>query len=305
MPLLGKAGVQLIEGETVIEVNPDQRHLTKRYTQRAVDFIKTNRDHPFFIYLAYNMPHTPLFRSKDFEGRSLRGIFGDVVEEIDWSVGRVLDTLREEGIADNTLVLFTSDNGPWLIFREHGGSAGHLREGKGSTWEGGMREPALFWWPGRIKPGVVRDMGSTLDILPTVAGLAEATLPTDRAIDGYDLAPALLGRGKSAREEMFFYRGTRLFAVRSGPFKAHFWTQTGYTESQPTRHEPPLLFHLEHDPGERYDVAGRHPEALEEIVQRVVEHRKNLKLGENQLAKQADGPVGVFRHPAVKGPSGP
>ena len=143
------------------------------------------------------MPHTPLFRAKAFEGKSLRGVYGDVIEEIDWSVGRVLDTLREEGLAENTLVLFTSDNGPWLIFGRHGGSAGLLREGKGSTWEGGMREPALFWWPGKILPGVVRQMGSTLDVLPTVARLAGAAVPSDRPIDGYDLSGVLFGEGKS------------------------------------------------------------------------------------------------------------
>ena len=205
------------------------------------------------------MPHTPLFRSKAFEDKSLRGVYGDVIEEIDWSVGRVLETLREEGLAENTLVLFTSDNGPWLIFGDHGGSAGLLREGKGSTWEGGMRVPALFWWPGRIQPGVVRQMGSTLDVLPTIAQLAGAPVPSDRPIDGYDLSEVLVGEGKSPREEMYFYREERLFAVRRGAFKAHFRTQAGYTEPRPTRHDPPLLFHLEHDPGERYDVAAEPP----------------------------------------------
>ena len=294
--------IPLMRDETVIEKPADQHTVTKRYTEEAVRFIREHKEGPFFVYLAHTMPHTPLFRSKAFEDKSLRGVYGDVIEEIDWSVGRVLETLREEGLAENTLVLFTSDNGPWLIFGDHGGSAGLLREGKGSTWEGGMRVPALFWWPGRIQPGVVRQMGSTLDVLPTIAQLAGAPVPSDRPIDGYDLSEVLVGEGKSPREEMYFYREERLFAVRRGAFKAHFRTQAGYTEPRPTRHDPPLLFHLEHDPGERYDVAAEHPEVLEQLMRMVTEHSENFKPGENQLVHQADGPVGVFRHPPVKLP---
>ena len=291
--------IPLMRNDTVIEKPADQHTVTKRYTEEAVRFIREHKEGPFFIYLAHTMPHTPLFRSKAFEDKSLRGVYGDVIEEIDWSVGRVLDTLREEGLGENTLVLFTSDNGPWLIFDQHGGSAGLLREGKGSTWEGGMREPAIFWWPGEIQSGVVRQMGSTLDVLPTVARLAGAAVPSNRPIDGYDLSGVLVGKSKSPRKEIYFYREERLFAVRRGAFKAHFWTQTGYTEPRPTRHDPPLLFHLEHDPGERYDVAAEHPAVLEQLMLVVKEHNENFKPGENQVVHRADGPVGVFRHPPV------
>jgi arylsulfatase A-like enzyme len=186
-------------------------------------------------------------------------------------------------VAENTLVVFTSDNGPWLVFNEQGGSAGPLREGKGSTWDGGMRVPALFWWPGAIAPGVVRDMGSTLDLLPTIAALAGADPPADRILDGYDISPALLTTGKSPRGMMIFYRGSRVFAARVGEFKAHFFTRTGYRDLRETPHDPPLLFHLGHDPGERHDVAGEHPDVIAAIIKSVEEHQASIKPVENQL----------------------
>ena len=292
--------IPLMRNDQIIEKPAQQATLTRRYTEEAIRFIEANRERPFFLYFAHTFPHTPLFRSETFAGRSRRGVFGDVVEELDWSAGQVLEALRRNGLAENTLVLFTSDNGPWLIFDEHGGSAGLLREGKGSTWEGGMREPAIFWWPGTIRPAVIRDIGSTLDVVPTVAKLAGAELPGDRRYDGFDLSGVLLEGKPSPRKEMFFYREGKLFAVRSGPWKAHFRTQTGYTEPQPTRHEPPLLFHLEHDPGEKYDRATEHPEVLAAITRVVERHETQMERGENQLVKQAPGPVGVFTAPPVR-----
>ena len=200
-------------------------------------------------------------------GRSLRGLYGDVVEEIDAGVGRILDTLCELKLERRTLVVFSSDNGPWLAFDEHGSSAGLLREGKGSTWEGGMREPALFWWPGRIKPGVVTDLGSLLDVFPTCVALAGGKLPADRVLDGADLSPALLGTGPSPRRAMFFYRDTKLYAVRHGPWKAHFITQSGYGPDKPVEHDPPLLFHLGEDPGERFNAGVKPvPSQLEAVI---------------------------------------
>jgi arylsulfatase A-like enzyme len=231
------------------------------------------------------MPHVPLFASTAFKGRSIRGLYGDVIEEIDWSVGQVLDTLRDLDLDDRTLVAFSSDNGPWLIFNEHGGSAGLLREGKGSTWEGGMREPTLFWWPGTIPPGVVRDIGSTLDLLPTCAKLTGAKLPEDLVLDGMDISPALLGTGPSPRQAMFFYRGTRLYAVRKGPYKAHFITQPAYTRGKPEEHDPPVLYHLGHDPSEKYDVAESHPDVIAEIRKLAEGHRAAMQPGEPQLEK--------------------
>ena len=171
----------LMRDEQTIEDPVDQTTLTARYTAEANSFIRQHRDGPFFLYLAHNFPHVPLFASDKFQGKSRRGLYGDVVEELDWSVGQVLDTLRETKLDDNTLVFFTSDNGPWLIKNANGGSAGLLREGKGSTWEGGMREPAIAWWPGKIPAGrVTTELASSLDLLATIAKLTEAELPSDR-----------------------------------------------------------------------------------------------------------------------------
>ena len=173
-------------GETV-ERPVDHRTLTKRYTDEAIRFIDANRGRPFFLYLAHNLPHIPLARSPEFVGHSAAGIYGDVVEEIDWSTGRVLDALKAAGLDRRTLVVFTSDNGPWLPFGAHGGSAGPLRDGKGTTWEGGVRTPAIFWWPGTIRPAVVTDIGSAMDLFTTSIKLAGGDVPGDRPIDGVDL----------------------------------------------------------------------------------------------------------------------
>ena len=279
--------VPLMRNEEIIERPANQKTLTKRYTQEAINFIKQNKDNPFFLYFPHTFPHVPLFASKDFRGKSVRGLYGDVVEELDWSVGQVLKTVREQGLAENTLIVFTSDNGPWLIKQIYGGSAGLLREGKGSTWEGGMREPTIFWWPGKIKPGIVTDMGSTMDLFTTACKLAGAEIPNDRIIDGVDLRPALFGTGKSPRNVMFFYRGTKLYAVRKGQYKAHFITKPAYGgKKQETKHDPPLLYHLGHDPSEKFDIAQDHPEIIKEIKQIVAEHEKNLIRGEDQLAKR-------------------
>jgi len=280
--------VPLMRGAEIVERPVNQHTITRRYTEEAVRFIKRSKGGPFFLYLAHSLPHVPLFRSPEFAGVSRRGLYGDVIEEIDWSVGRVLDTLRAEGLAENTLVVFTSDNGPWLVFNEQGGSAGPLREGKGSTWDGGMRVPAVFWWPGAIKPGVVHGMGSTLDLLPTVAALTGGELPSDRILDGYDISPSLLATGESPRRAMIFYRGTRVFAARVGEFKAHFFTRTGYRDLKETPHDPPLLYHLGHDPGERHDVAGEHPDVIAAIVELVEQHQTSIKPVENQLQERVE-----------------
>jgi len=277
--------VPLMRNERIVERPADQTTITSRYTAEAVEFIKANKDRRFFVYLAHNLPHVPLFASEEFIGRSLRGLFGDVVEEIDDGVGRILRTLRELKLDGRTLVVFTSDNGPWLIFKQHGGSAGLLREGKGCTWEGGMREPTIFWWPGKIQPRVVRDMGSTLDLLPTCVKLAGAQLPSDRVIDGVDISAALFGTAPSPRETMFYYRGATLYAVRSGPFKAHFITKPAYGRGKREDHDPPLLFHLGEDPSEKSNVAAEHPEVIAKIREIVKAHQKTLQPVESQLDK--------------------
>ncbi|MBD3273810.1 MAG: sulfatase-like hydrolase/transferase, partial [Candidatus Marinimicrobia bacterium] len=264
----------LIEGLETIEKEPDQSFITERYTEKAVQFIRDNADQPFFLYFPHTFPHTPLYANPDFEDTSLRGLYGDVVEEIDWSVGEVMRTLREEGIEDNTLVVFTSDNGPWLVMGERGGSAGLLRHGKGTTWEGGMREPTIFYWPGKIQPGVVMDMGATLDLLPTACAVAGASVPEDRIIDGYDLSPVLFDGDSSPRDSLIYYRGEQVFAARKGPYKAHFITQGAYGQGvERTVHDTPLLFNLDTDPEEEYNIAEDHPDVIDEIQQMVDEHR--------------------------------
>ncbi len=279
--------VPLMRDEEVIERPADQRTITRRYTEEAVKFIREHRDGSFFLYLAHNLPHIPLFRGEAFKGVSARGIYGDVVEEVDWSVGQVVRALEEAGIAGNTLVVFTSDNGPWLSFKTHGGSAGLLRDGKGSTWEGGMREPTVFWWPGRLKPGVVQSMGSTLDLFPTAASLAGVELPADRVYDGVDLSPVLFGTGEGQRDSMFYYHGARLFAVRQGPFKAHFLTKTSYVgQKEAEVHDPPLLFQVEEDPAERYDIAAAHPEIVAGLERLAERHRSGINPVPSQLERR-------------------
>jgi arylsulfatase A-like enzyme len=274
----------LVRGTEVIEDPVDQTALTRRYTDEAVSFIRAHRDGPFFLYLAHNFPHVPLFASDAFRGRSRRGLYGDVVEELDWSVGRVLDTLRALRLERQTLVFFTSDNGPWLIKNQHGGSAGLLRGGKGSTWEGGMREPAIAWWPGTIPAGrTTTELASTLDLLATISALAGATLPTDRTLDSFDIRDVLLAKGASPRQSMFYYRGRRLMAVRSGVWKAHFMTQAGYGQRDPDIHDPPLLYHLENDPSEKYDVAKDHPDIVAAIRQLAAQHTAGVTAPPSQL----------------------
>jgi arylsulfatase A-like enzyme len=275
----------LMRNSEVVERPADQTTITKRYTQEAVKFISQNKEKPFFIYLAHSMPQDPLFRSKKFENKSLRGIYGDVIEEMDWSVGEILSALKQNGLDENTLVVFTSDNGPWLIFNEDGGSAGLLSGGKGGTYEGGMREPTIFWWPGKLKPGVVSELGSTLDLLPTLCNLANVTLPNDRIYDGFDILPLLTGTGKSVRDVMFYYRDTDVFAARKGDYKAHFITQSEYGSDERKVQEPPLLYNLNVDPSEKYNIADQHPEIIDEIKKILEEHQKTLTPVENQLEK--------------------
>ncbi|HUG93711.1 MAG TPA: sulfatase [Planctomycetaceae bacterium] len=276
--------VPLMRNEEVIERPADQTTLTRRYTDEAVRFIRENAEGPFFLYLPYTMPHVPLFRSDEFQERSLRGLYGDVVEEIDWSVGVILDSLRELQLDRRTIVWFTSDNGPWLIFGEQGGSAGLLRDGKGGTWEGGMREPTLVCWPGRIPAGRVSpELGSTMDIFTTSVLLAGGKLPDDRVIDGVDLRPVLFGTGASPREVMFYYRGPRLMAARKQQWKAHFITQPSYGGGGAESHDPPILYDLHRDPSEKFDVAAEHADVIADIRREVERHRAALETPPSQL----------------------
>ena len=269
--------VPLMIGETILEHAPDQTLLTKNYTAKAIEFIKANREQPFFLYLAHSMPHVPLFRSEKFEGISTAGLYGDVIEELDASVGAILQTLKEQGLAENTLVVFTSDNGPWLQFKTQGGIAGPLRGGKFDTYEGGMREPGIFWWPGKIRPAIIHGIGSTLDLMATFASLAGLEVPKT-AEDSYDLTATLLNGADSFRKELFYYKNARVEALRLGSYKAIFTS-----EGDPAQVNIQALYNLDHDPGENYDLRESKPERLHDFINCYHAHRATVKPVEDQL----------------------
>jgi arylsulfatase A len=271
------------------DTEPDQRYLTKWYTEEAMDFMKVNASKkPFFLYLAHTMPHVPLFASEKFCGKSLRGLYGDVVEELDWSCGEILKTLKNLGLEDNTLVVFTSDNGPWLGKKRDGGSEGLFYEGKVSTWEGGYRVPAIFRWPGRIPKGVTNPaFATTMDLFTTFAKLGGAPIPKDRIIDGSDVSPVLFENHTAREARMFYYFGDQLWAVRKGPWKIHVKTTSPASVSTwgdwpIEEHDPPLLFHVEHDPSERHNLAEKHPDIVRELLELMKEHLRNLVPGKPQ-----------------------
>lgn len=294
----------LLDGNQVVdpEVSPeDQKTLTGRYTRRAVDFIRSQRETPFFLYVAYSMPHVPLFVSPEGEGRSGAGLYGDVIREIDDSVGSILGALTEEGIDGNTMVVFSSDNGPWLSYGKHAGSSGGLREGKGTCWEGGIRVPFLARWPGKIPSGrVVREPAMTIDLFPTVAGLLGANLPS-RRIDGVDIWPLLADRAgaESPHDALFFYfLSNELQAMRSGPWKLilphryrSFAGLTGRDDGLPVEYamrEAGLeLYHLEDDPAETKDVAAQHPAVVEDLLRKVEVMRGDL--GDRLTSRKGSG----------------
>ena len=277
--------VPLYRNTEIIERPANQNTITTRYSDEAVSYIKKNKDSPFFVYLAHNLPHIPLFTSDKFRGTSERGLYGDVLEEIDNGVGKILDTLKDEGLAENTIVVFTSDNGPWLSFKLNGGSAGLLKAGKGTTWEGGMREPGIFWAPGKIKPGVITDLGSTMDLFATFSSIAGAALPDDRILDSHDLSPTLFNQTASERKSIVYYRGSEIYAVRKGDFKAHYITQGAYGEfGKREEHKLPLLYNISQDPSEQYDIANKHPEIIDQIEELVSKHNSKLIRGVDQLA---------------------
>ncbi|HEY1171632.1 MAG TPA: sulfatase [Verrucomicrobiae bacterium] len=278
--------VPLMQNEKVVERPADQDTITRRYTVESVRYIRANKDKPFFLYLAHNLPHVPLFVGQEHRATSRRGLYGDVIEEIDWSVGQILETLRKEKLAENTFVFFTSDNGPWLLYDAHGGSAGLLREGKGSTWDGGQRVPGIAWWPGKIPAGKVEGgIASTLDLFPTILQLAGVGVPMDREIDGVDMAPLLFGKGKGNRDFFAYYRDVEVYAARLGRYKAHFSTKSSYGKDPVVTPEVPELYDLETDPGEQYNIAAKHPQMIGQIRERVKQHERSIKTVENQLEK--------------------
>ena len=282
----------LIDGDRV--VNPkvtakDQEMLTTHYTERAVAFIEKNKDRPFFLYVPHTMVHVPLFVSDRHRGKTGRGLFADVVAEIDWSVGRILDTLRKHSLERNTLVIFTSDNGPWLSYGDHAGSAAPLREGKGTMFDGGCREPTIMWWPDTIPAGTVcREPAMSIDLLPTVSHLIGARLPRHK-IDGKNIWPIIQGKpgAKSPQEAYYFYWGEELQAVRMGRWKLHFphtyrtlSGRPGGTGGTPVSYDEARiglsLFDLETDPGETTDVKERNPDVVARIRKLADTMRRDL-----------------------------
>ena len=290
--------VPLLRDEKIVELmdGDAQTRLVEIYTKEAVDFIGRNKDKPFYLYFAHNAVHTPIHPGAAFAGKSSNGRFGDWVEEVDWSVGQVLEALRSQGLDKDTLVVFTSDNGPWLVKGTDGGSAGPLRGGKGSTWEGGVREPTIAWWPGHVPAGSVNDaVAGTIDLLPTFVSLAGGTVPATPVIDGRDITSILLGQSKdSAREAHYYFAAYDLQAVRQGRWKLAIAPQS---EGMNAKKGPKLaaglrLYDLDAEIGEQTDVAAQHPEIV-----------AKLKALADKMAAEIGGKEPSARRPAgeVKG----
>ena len=278
-PTSNDSVVNLLRNEKVIEKRADMNTLTKRYTDDAIRFITDNKDKPFLVYMPHTMPHTRLGASEQFKGKSKRGLYGDVIEEIDWNVGRILDTVKSLSLDEKTYVLFFSDNGPWVIKKANGGSAGVLRGAKTSTWEGGLRVPCIMRAPGRIPAGkVCGEIASTLDMMPTLAALAGSKPPGDRVIDGHDISALMHGRpgAKSPTKAFYYYAHTHLQAVRSGKWKLHLpraaqppWTPrwARHIKAEDVIDIPkPMLFDLDADIGERKDLADKNPEVVARLL---------------------------------------
>ena len=299
----------LIDGDKMVkEVTPDVlEQITTLYTERAVRFIEQNRKKPFFLYLAHTMPHVPLFVSDKFKGKSEQGMYGDVMMEIDWSVGEILKTLKKNGIDKNTLIIFTSDNGPWICYGNHAGSTGGLREGKGCIFEGGQRVPCIMRWPEKIPAGVICNrLASSIDLLPTIAHLCEAPLPPLK-IDGVNITPLMMGDETANPREylLFYYDKNNLEAVRNDRFKMVLphkgRTYVGFLPGNDgnagkvneNHQEDFALYDLRRDQGERYDVQDLYPEVVAELM-KVVEAAR-LDLGDDLTGNKGSGrrPIGT------------
>jgi arylsulfatase len=283
----------LMRDNSFVEAPVKQQGLTTRYTDEAMRFIEHNRNRPFLLYLAHNMPHTPLYPGKEFEGNSPYGLYGDCVEEIDWNTGRILQTLRKLGIDENTLVIFTSDNGPWIEGSERtpenresrlqSGTAAPLRGYKMTTWEGGPRVPCVVRWPGRLPAGRVSDeITTTMDLMPTLARLAGTTEPQDRIIDGRDLMPLLAGKtDKGPHEAYYFYKHTILYAVRSGHWKLVLPRprrpkNIGWYGRLQEEVRELTLYNLKDDIGETTNVASQHPDIVARLQSLLDRARQDL-----------------------------
>ena len=272
--------VPLIENYDIIERPVDQTTITMRYVDKTIQLINDYKEDNFFIFLSHNLPHIPLYASKKFLGKSKGGLYGDVIEEIDYGMGLILKELKNLKLDKNTIVVFTSDNGPWLVYKNHSGSSGPLRNGKGTTWDGGVRVPAIFWGS-NIKPVIINDIGSTLDIYSTFLSLAEVNYEEDSILDGYDLSKTLFEGKESVRNEMFFYKGDELFAVRLGDYKLHLKTTNSFKET--VKHTPPLLFNLNIDPSESINISNQNKDKVNEILKLIEDHNSKMIKGEDQL----------------------
>jgi arylsulfatase A-like enzyme len=273
--------LRLYEGDEVVEEGVDQTTLTKRYTEKAAAFLERHQDKPFFLYLPYAMPHWPWFASQGFHGKSVKGPYGDAVEEVDWSAGEILAALRRLGLEENTLVIFTSDNGG--SGRQGAGSNGTLRGFKGQTYEGGQREPFLARWPGKIPAGSLRTgLAAMVDLYPTLIGLAGGSSPSDRPMDGVDMWPMLSGAGPSRRDTFHYWSHNwdsepQLAAIREGRWKLHFadkleWPQRTF--------EPTELYDLNADPSERFDLSKQHPEVVRRLAEKAKRFHAGVELAE-------------------------
>ena len=272
-----------------IKTMDDQATLTTRYTERAVSFITNHKNEPFFLYLPHSMPHVPIAASGMFKGKSDQGTYGDVIMEIDWSVGQIVAALEKNGLTQNTLVIFTSDNGPWLNYGNHAGSAGGLREGKGTSWEGGQRVPCIMKWPGHIPKGIVcNKIAATIDILPTVARITRAPLPKLK-IDGVNILSLMEGDQNANPREVFlyYYNSNCLEGVRKNQWKLVFPHQSQTYEGYPPGNDgiagktgniriESALYDLRRDPGERYNVKEMYPEVVAELSKIADEARADL-----------------------------
>ena len=295
----------LVRDEKVAELLTEEQQsgIVARYTEEAVRFLRESKDRPFFLYFPHTAVHTPIWPGAAFRGKSANGRFGDWVEEVDWSVGKVLDTLKELGLDEHTLVLFTSDNGPWTIKGADGGSAGPLRGSKGSTWEGGVRVPTLARWPGKIAAGSRCDaVAGTIDILPTFVTLAGGQVPAEPVIDGRDISGLLLGRTtESAREAHYYFSGNQLQAVRQGPWKLAVATQPETmgrgVAADANRH--PRLYNLDQEIGEQTDLSAQHPEVVLRL-QALAEKIRAAIAGDSPAARR---PPGLVDNPRTLYPS--
>lgn len=315
----GIPALPLIDGDRVSELDPDQSQFTRRFTERAVQFIEQHRDQPFFLYVPHVMPHVPIFASEKFRGKSAAGLYGDVIEELDWSMGEILAALARTGTEDRTLVIFATDNGPFLSYGNRAGSAGPLREGKLTTFEGGVRVPCIMRWPGKVPAGRTCDeMASTLDLLPTIAKLIGGKQP-EQPIDGLDIWPLIAGEGKSPRDTFYYYAGDELQAVRQGAWKLHLPHEYLTPAQPPGRDGKPAnfanlkpesmqmsglrgiasrhgylvkkldqsLFNVVEDIGETKNVADEHPEIVERLLELAEQARADL--GDSLTKRQGSG----------------